>query len=211
MSKTIDMTGHKYGRLTALALEGKNKHGQIMWSFRCDCGTEKTLIGYEVRCGKTQSCGCLKKEQIGNVNCKHGMSNTPIFRLWWAMMQRCYDINSDSYERYGARGITVCDRWHQFEDFYADMGDKPKGMSLERKDNSLGYSPENVEWASAKSQNNNKRNNVVLEFKGKKQTMTQWAEEYGIKPHTLRKRIVVQGLPLEQALTQPVKVRNVRG
>jgi hypothetical protein len=140
----------------------------------------------------------------------HGMTKTAIYGLWHAMMQRCYDKNSHAYNRYGDRGVNVCSRWHQFENFYADMGDKPHGMSMERIDNNGHYSPENVIWATAKSQANNRRSNVVLEHNGKKQTMQQWCDELGLKIQTVWARINVYGYSVEKALTHGWRARHVQ-
>lgn len=116
-------------------------------------------------------------------------------------MQRCYDNNSHAYDRYGKRGIEVCDRWKKFENFYADMGDKPQGMSLERIDNNGNYEPSNVIWASDKAQANNRRSNVILEYQGRKQTMQQWADESGIKIGTIWARLH-RGWTVERAISE---------
>ena len=139
----------------------------------------------------------------------HGMTRTAIYGLWHAMMQRCYDKNSHAYNRYGNRGVNVCSRWHQFENFYADMGDKPHGMSLERIDNNGDYCKANVIWATAKLQANNRRSNVVLEHNGKKQTMQQWCDELGLKIQTVWARINVYGYSIEKALTKGWRAKNV--
>jgi TusA-related sulfurtransferase len=109
------------------------------------------------------------------------MSGTQIYGVWRAMMQRCHDKNSHAFDRYGARGIIVCGRWKKFENFYADMGEKPTAMSMERIDNNGSYCPENVVWATTKQQANNRRSSVILEHNGKKQTMQQWCDELGLK------------------------------
>lgn len=125
------------------------------------------------------------------------------------MMQRCYDKNSHAYDRYGARNITVCEKWKKFDGFYKDMGDKPKGMSLERKDVNGNYCPENVIWADAKMQANNRRTNVVLEHNGKKQTMQQWCDELDLKIGTVWARLNIYGYSVEKALTKGWRARNV--
>lgn len=120
------------------------------------------------------------------------------------MIQRCYDKNSHAYSRYGGRGINVCNKWQTFEGFYEDMGDKPKGKSLERLDNDGDYCPENVVWADIKQQNNNRRTNVILEHNGKKQTMQQWCDELDLKIGTVWARIN-RGWDVARALTQEVR------
>lgn len=138
----------------------------------------------------------------------HGMSRTPIYAIWRSMMQRCYDKNSHAYDRYGGRGINVCNKWRSFEGFYEDMGDKPDGMSLERKDVDADYTPQNVVWASAKTQANNRRSNIILEHHGRKQTMQQWCDELGLRIGTVWARINVYGYSVEKALTPGWRARH---
>ncbi len=138
----------------------------------------------------------------------HGRSGTPIYAIWRSMMQRCYDKNSHAYNRYGGRGIAVCTEWKSFEGFYASMGEKPKGMSLERKDINGDYCPENVMWADAKTQANNRRSNIVLEHNGKTQTMQQWCDDLGLKIGTVWARINVYGYSVEKALTPGWRARH---
>ena len=115
------------------------------------------------------------------------------------MMDRCHLPTSHAFSRYGGRGITVCERWHDFENFYADMGDKPEGMSLERTDNDGPYSPENVRWASNKEQANNRRSSRWIEFRGERKTLAQWADQFGIHLGTLWSRLKL-GIPMEEAV-----------
>lgn len=204
MGQFIDLTGQRFGRLRVLSIAGKNKHSQLLWRCECDCGEECVSLGFVMRRGEKQSCGCLQREAIASVNLSHGMAGMPIYAVYRAMMQRCYGQNSHAYDRYGARGIKVCEKWQTFEGFYADMGDKPDGMSLERKDNNGDYCPENAVWAGWKAQANNRRSNRMLEYRGKKQTMTQWAEEFGLKPQTLWARLVVRGWSVGESLETAV-------
>lgn len=203
MGTLIDLTGQRFGRLTVLERSVSNKHKQLRWRCRCECGNFCTPLGMTLRKGDTQSCGCLAKESIASVNYKHGKTRTSIYSIWRSMMQRCYDVNSQAYARYGARGITVCDAWHNFETFYADMGDKPARCSLERINNDASYSPKNVCWADSKQQANNRRSNVVLEFQGRRQTMQQWCDETGLKIGTVWARLN-RGWSVDRALTERV-------
>jgi hypothetical protein len=138
------------------------------------------------------------------------MSGTPIYSVWNMMNQRCYDKSNHAYHRYGGRGVTVCERWRTFENFYADMGDKPAGKSLERINNDGNYEPGNVVWADAKAQANNRRSNVVLEHAGKKQTMQQWCDELGLKIGTVWARLNLYGYSVEKALTPSWRARHVQ-
>jgi hypothetical protein len=119
---------------------------------------------------------------------RHGMYKTRVHQLWRGMLNRCRNEKSASYARYGARGISVCERWLVFENFYADMGNPPDGMSLDRIDNSGNYSPDNCRWATPTVQQNNTRSNRVITYDGKTQTVAQWARELGIREHVIRYR-----------------------
>jgi len=204
MGRFRDLTGERFGRLLVLQRDGCNKHGQVKWWCRCDCGTEKHVLGMCLSRGETQSCGCLHKEKTSEASKIHGMTQTQIYGLWRGMIQRCTDINHPRYSDYGGRGINVCPAWQTFEGFYAAMGDRPTGMSLERKDVNGDYCPDNVVWASAKAQANNRRSNVVLEHAGKRQTMQQWCDELELKIGTVWARIN-RGWAASRALTQEVR------
>lgn len=204
MGHFVDISGENFGRLTAHDVVGRNRHNQLLWHCTCECGTQKEVLGFLLRRGEVQSCGCLHRETVGLINRTHGMTKTRIYGLWHGMIQRCYDKNVPAYNRYGARGINVCERWQSFENFYADMGDKPKGMSLERVDNDGDYTPENVIWATAKAQARNRRSTVFLEFNGQRKSMAEWAEELGMKIATLWARID-RGMCVEEALTKGLR------
>ena len=208
MGRFRDLSGERFGRLLVIQRNGYNKHHQLYWLCECDCGTTKNVLGMCLSRGETQSCGCLHKEVTAKINLRHGMTRTPIYKIWHSMMQRCYDKNSHSYHRYGGRGINVCEKWHTFEGFYQDMSDKPNGMSMERLDNNGDYCPENVVWADYKTQANNRRSNVLLEHKGKKQTMQQWCDELGLKIGTVWARINNYGYSVEKALTPGWRAKN---
>jgi hypothetical protein len=136
---------------------------------------------------------------------RHGMTKTRIYKTWFGMMDRCRKPTHQLFELYGGRGITVCERWHLFENFYADMGDKPgPGYSIERKDNDGNYCPENCVWATAKDQARNRRNITALTWRGKTQTVSAWAEELGMLYVTLKQRLRT-GKPLDDILTRPVQ------
>lgn len=162
----------------------------------------------------------LPRRRPSPPNRTHGMSDSPMYRAWKTMRSRCCNPNFPSYERYGARGITLCERWHKFENFYADMGERPEGMSVERKDNDGPYSPENCCWATPKEQANNTRWNVknrpprppktpkpkpavpTISHDGRTQTIAEWSREKGFPPLQLAGRLR-NGWSVERALSTP--------
>lgn len=173
----------RYGRLTVIA----NAKGG--WLCRCDCGTEKIVRSQALTTGATKSCGCANLERVRAPR-THGMTYTPIYRLWVSMMDRCYRENVPNFQFYGARGITVCERWHTFEHFYADMGERPEGHSLDRHPNNNGnYEPGNCRWARLTDQSRNMRSNRLLTHDGVTRPLVEWAELLGIPPQTIAGRL----------------------
>ncbi len=140
---------------------------------------------------------------------RHGLRYTPEYSVWSAIITRCYNPNYKQAKDYSERNITMCDEWREsFQAFYDDMGLRPGAKySIERIDNEKGYEPTNCRWATSAEQNYNKRNNVLLEFRGRQQFATQWAKELGMKKTTLFMRLR-RGWPTDKALTQPLRTRN---
>lgn len=144
--------GERFGKLIVLKLhEIKVKYKKI-WVCVCDCGNETKVYQSHLFSGHTISCGCNKGGII-----THGMTGTPTYESWAGMMRRCYNPKDTRYVDYGFRGIFVNERWHKFANFFEDMGVKPDGLTLERKNNSEGYSKDNCKWATYEEQNNNRR------------------------------------------------------
>lgn len=137
---------------------------------------------------------------------RHGLSLSREHKSWESMIHRCTNKNAANYAMYGGRGITVCEEWLQFENFYRDMGERPNGHSLDRINNNLGYFKDNCRWASTVEQLNNRRNNHLITFCNKTQTLSQWAREIGLKPKTLSARINDEGWSIEKALTTKLRV-----
>lgn len=134
----------------------------------------------------------------------HGMHGTPTYRSWVRMKQRCLDKNCRDYVWYGAKGVKICDRWMSFENFYADMGERKDGLTLERKNNSIGYEPDNCMWASRREQSVNRTITRWIEYRGEVLCMTDWARRYGLTKARLSQRLNA-GWPIEAALTKPVR------
>ena len=167
MRALVDLTGKRFGRWLVLeraatCVATQRAHGQSRWLCRCDCGTSSVVDVGRLRCGRSKSCGCLRRELARKSHQKHGYARTGLktveYRAWLAMRVRCNNQNSKDYPRYGGRGISVCPRWDSFENFLADMGPRPKGMSLDRfPDKNGNYEPGNCRWATPKQQGRNSR------------------------------------------------------
>ena len=165
MSKIIDLTNKKFGKLTVISISSfKHHHNRsIYWNCICDCGNKGIYNGYYLRNGDTQSCGCRKIAIHTQRLTKHGWSGTSTYSIWKGMINRCTNPNFSFYPHYGGRGIKVCKEWQEnFINFLNDMGEKPFNKSLDRIDNFKGYSPDNCRWASAKTQARNTRRNIKI-------------------------------------------------
>ena len=205
-----DISGQKFGRLTALHRSGTSADGAVKWTCRCDCGELIDVIGRNLRKGSTVSCKCYRKEN----NFKHGYSfrgkMTPEYKTWLGMNKRCYDKNQPCYHRYGGRGIGVCERWRKsFLNFLADVGPRPsKAHSIERINNNKGYCKRNCIWATREVQSKNKENSFRITFKGETKIFSEWARELKMNPITLWSRLKRYGWPVERAFSEPVKNRG---
>lgn len=210
--------GGTYGRLKVFKFAGRNKHGNLTYDCACTCGTKKVVTGSNILGGTFPSCGCFKRDQIikrnkeelpslGNTAAlKHGLHGTVEYSTWLGILARCYRKSNRLYPSYGGRGITVCNRWrHSVENFVADMGERPEGrFSIERIDNSKGYSPANCKWATCKEQNRNRRNVRKYEYQGERRTLPDLAEQHKLAIGTIEARLR-RGWGLEKALTSRLK------
>lgn len=204
----IDLVGQRFGRLIVIRKMDRDKWRNYLWLCECDCGRKKIIYGYNLRTGRTKSCGCLQKEMVT----KHGHNQngewSKTYNRWHSMIQRCTNTNNKRYKDYGGRGITVCHRWMKFENFLADMGETPPGLQIDRIKNDLGYSKENCRWVTSKEQQRNKRNNHLVTYERKTQCLSACAEEYNISFDTLWSRICKYHWSTERAITTPVRKRR---
>lgn len=202
--KRIDLTGQRFGMLTARACVGHRDH-KALWQCKCDCGNMTYVVANALRAGNTRSCGCLAKNN-GAGNRTHGKSRTKLYHIFHAMHQRCYNPKFKFYDYYGGRGIKICQEWHDLDTFWdwAMSHGYEEGLSIERKDVDGDYSPENCCWVTMDRQHRNCRNTLFVEFRGERVPMAQLAREYGIHYDTLKYRIKT-GWTMEEALTRPVK------
>lgn len=179
-----NITGEKYGRLTVIDQHTiRTNSGQIRWNCKCDCGKEVTIIGSDLRSGRTTSCGCLKKERLTT----HGMSKKPEYRVWADIKTRCNNKNYKQYKDYGGRGIKLCKEWDSFENFYKDMGDRPSiGHEIDRYNNNENYSKVNCRWVIRKINNQNQRKSKFWIVDGVKyESHYTAAEILNVPSHTI--------------------------
>lgn len=203
-----DISGERFARLLVVGLSGR-VNGKIRWECACDCGKNVIVAGSNLKNGHTQSCGCLHAERTSESHLKHGLSETPEYFAWRSARSRCKDHKHPEYPRYGARGITMCDRWiNSFEAFLSDMGPRPAGMSLDRIDNDGPYTgpcPEypngNCRWSTIQEQNSNQRKTIRITHNGETLSLKEWARKFGIHYSVLRKRYET-GRPLFAAINK---------
>lgn len=206
--KAKDITGLQVGYLTALRSAGRNERGKALWVFGCICGAEKALESSEMqkqkKRGITASCGCRRRATIAEKRKAHGMSKHPAFAVWRSMLDRCRLPSHRAYKNYGGRGISVCERWQRsFENFWADMGPTYSlGLTLDRRNNEQGYSPENCRWVSPVQQARNRRGNRYVQTPHGEMLLAEAAEVSGIRANTLAYR-ADHGVPQERMFDAP--------
>lgn len=215
MSALKNLCGQKFGRLTVVS-RGDNHilpsgQSQTMWNCVCDCGNTTKVNTGNLKSGRIVSCGCYNQEIKSTRNHKtHGYGGTRLYNTWNKMKARCSLKSNPSYHRYGGRGIKVCKEWEDsFENFknWALQSGYNDTLTIDRIDVNGDYEPTNCRWATIKVQENNRTDNIVVEYEGKSQTLAEWAEEYGFKYTTFYRRIE-RGWDFEDALTIPVRKRG---
>ena len=205
-----DRTGHRYGRLTAIKVDHKDKNNRWHWLCKCDCGNYAVAAGDSLTKGLTRSCGCLAKEVLksGDVRREHGMCGTRIYRIWKQMKTRCLNKNTPDYKKwYGGRGVTVCDEWrNDFKTFYdwAISNGYREDLTIDRIDSNGNYCPENCRWVDLKTQARNTRQNHLITYNGETHCLVEWAEILGVNVQVLRSR-VYSGWDDERIITQKVR------
>lgn len=205
--KGEDLSGKRFGRLVVL------KKARGGWDCLCDCGERRVNSSHALACGASKSCGCLSLEGLLERITKHGMHGTRIYTIWDGIIQRCTNPKNRSFSRYGGRGITVCPEWLTFEGFRDDMLESylshvdefgVANTSIERKNNSKGYSLENCTWATRREQQNNMGSNVTLRHPdGRKMSLSQWAVGLQVSRNTLDHRRK-NGWSDREILTTPI-------
>lgn len=222
MSKIKNKVGMKFGKLTVLSFK-ERKSGRTYWNCKCECGEKTIARGDKLTSGAKVSCGCVLKQNKMNIRLygrrdggkiTHNMSNTRFYDIWKGMKQRCLNVNNKDYSNYGARGITICEKWMTFENFKNDMLENyykhadqygEKDTTIDRIDVDGNYEPDNCRWSTQKVQHHNKTNNKIIKFKGKEYIASDLAREYSLKPVTLFNRLNL-GWDIEKALHTPIRI-----
>lgn len=203
-----DLKGQTFGRLT-VAGPHRRIGDKTAWPCRCECGAEVEVRSGDLTSGKAKSCGCFRRERASEERTTHGLGKPPEYNVWHKMRRRCEDPENIDYAYYGGRGITVCERWLAFENFYADMGPRPTpDHQIDRIDNSGNYEPANCHWTTRIVNCNNRRDNVQIEWNGESLTIPEWARRTGLKEDAIYQRINKLGWPVQRALTTPVRMRR---
>jgi len=204
--KVRSLVGCRYGRLSVLSLSHVVPKRGAVWDCKCSCGAVVKATTGHLQSGDKKSCGCFNRDQKTE-QCRsrssHGHATrreqSATYIAWCNMHSRCRKESPDA-SRYFDRGIVVCERWNDFRLFLADMGERPKGLTLDRKDNDKGYEPLNCEWRPWRTQQNNKSDNHILNIKGERITMADAARRFGITYSTLRSRLNILGWSDEKAV-----------
>ena len=214
MKKIEEYIGAKFGRLKVLGVDQEfvgRTYNANHWLFKCDCGAVISETPSRVLSGHKQSCGCRKASH----GVKHGLYSDPFYHTWWSMMQRCNNPKHHGYNRYGARGIDVCDEWRDVAQFaeWAHNTYPKSGLkyTLDRIDNNKGYSPENCRWATAKVQMNNRRKTIFATVNGETKPISEWCEIYRMPLQVVSSRIRIMKWDALKALTTPVTHFDERG
>lgn len=191
--KVLELVGKRYGRLLVLRKGDNSPSGKSRWYCKCDCGSDECLItGGNLQSGTSTSCGCLRKERATAANVTHGHTRgrkiSPTYNTWRGMISRCQNANDKSYDYYGGRGVTVCDRWQSFEAFFEDMGERPALHEIDRKDNDGPYELGNCHWVTHSQNGRNRRTNRVIETPEGPMLLCEASELSGINQVTLLQR-----------------------
>ena len=196
--------GQKFNKFTILEFNGKHKSGHLTALCKCDCGNIRTISLSDLKLNRSKSCGCIRKEAKQLFKKDHGMTNTKEFKTWAGIKIRCYNKNYKSYNYYGGKGVTMCNRWlNSFRNFLEDMGFAPTNKhSIDRIDSNGNYEPNNCKWSTLIEQANNKSNNKFYEYNGEIKSVPYFSRKYNIPMGRLYERLKA-GYSIKDAIEQP--------
>ena len=207
MKSTNDLSGKRCGTLTVVKKLGSGRFQRIYWLCKCDCGNEKILSTGDFNSGHYTSCGCLKGQHISQSKMQHGLCGTRIHSIHRDMLARCYNPHKVRYERYGGRGITVCDEWrgkqglkHFYE--WAIQNGYSDDLTIDRINFDGNYEPSNCRWVTMQKQNCNTSRNINITLDGETHCLAEWCEIKGLNYPRVYQRIYKLKWDYERALTQ---------
>lgn len=210
MTKLLNLTGQRFGRLVAIdhrsESSGSSKRKYVIWRCLCDCGNETTVRSSVLMRGHTMSCKCLRDELPSKLFKTHGRSRTRLYRIWTHVLSRCRNPNEPEYHNYGGRGISIFPDWEwSFESFAAYVGEPPSKLhSIDRYPNYNGnYEPGNVRWATAEQQCRNRRGLILVQYQDRQMCLAEASEITGVPYGTIYSRLFKHRWPLLRALTTP--------
>lgn len=208
--QVVDLVGQRFGRLVVLEYLGRER-GQTWWLCQCDCGKIIKTASTRLKNGQTKSCGCYNIEMSRLKNSTHNQSKTRLYRIYRSMIGRC-KYKYEVFKHYSGKGIEVCPEWlesyEKFAEWSMQNGYSDK-LTIDRKNNDKGYSPENCRWVDTHTQACNRTNNHRLTYNNETKTITEWGEQYGISYSIIRDRLLL-GWSVEKAITTPQKIFRTR-
>lgn len=194
MGKKADLRGRVFGRLTVVSEAPRTGKSSVRWFVLCECGVSTDVLGASLVSGATQSCGCLHREGLVARSTTHGLAKagkrrSSTYNCWSHVVDRCTNPRNKNWAYYGGRGISLDPRWRTFENFLVDMGERPAGLEIDRKDNEGPYNKENCHWTTRKINIRNCRSNRLIHYQGRDMTIAEAAELSGLNYSTLYTRI----------------------
>lgn len=209
MKRLQDLTGQSFGRWTVIGFHGRSTSGEVLYLCKCACGTERVLRRSSLMSGNSKSCGCLSRDASRARETKHGYSKTRLYHIWGGMIYRCCNPDYHEWEKYGGRGIAVCEQWKNFEAFrdWALLNGYDDNLTIDRIDNNGNYEPSNCRWATTYQQCNNKRTSKYLSFNGETMTIREFADKFGLVYSCLYARLKM-GWTVRASLLTPSRGRK---
>lgn len=191
MSKFVDLTGQKFGRLTAIERVGRDSCNHALWKCLCDCGNYTTAGSNSLKSGNTKSCGCLNleraTERIVRYNFRHGETGTRLWRIWSGMISRCESPSTAENKYYQGKGIAVCNAWHAYENFknWALKNGYRDDLTIDRIDLNGNYEPSNCRWATKVEQAENRSSTRLFTVNGETHSLSGWSRCVGLNPNAI--------------------------
>jgi len=215
LARCADLTGRQFGRLTAIEIVGRDKYKNVLWMCQCVCGGKSIVPAHSLLSGNTKSCGCTRKEAAKKAAQSrkdlHGLSRddngkkTRLYRIWTGIKTRCFNPNDHAYKNYGGRGITICDEWLNYTNFYnwAMSNGYRENLTIERIDNDGNYEPSNCTWITRGEQAYNRKTSFRVTYKDETKTLSEWASVLGLSYPMLFCRLKYRGWSVEKAFSTP--------